>query len=150
MIHLPVLAYQMTHSASAASAISWLIFLAMAGTAAVLIYRRIDASTEWLGLAIVAVLTLLPVYQRFYSASILAFATYWAVENWSNGIARAVRIVMLPLLVPFVTLTMEARPAVSFIAAHHLSSNWMWNSFVMPYTVWIGDNCEACRVRFNL
>lgn len=137
MIHLQVMVHQFVGSAEAVNVISGMIFLVLFSAAAVPIWRKIDTSTEWLGLAVIAVLTLMPVYQRFYSATVFAFTAYWAIDNWSEEIARALRLVLLTLLVPLVTLTKDFRPVVSFIDTHHLSSNRLWNGLVMSYTVWI-------------
>jgi len=79
----------------------------------------------------------LPVYQLIYTAAILVFVVYWAVEKWPLKKAKAALLIMLPLLLPLVAMTFRIPEVAGFVERHHLGSYFLWNAFVMPHVVWI-------------
>ena len=81
IVNLQVLVIQFVHSPKWSGILSWAIFAVLAGAAAFLIRSRVSDRNESTGIAIVAALTLLPLYQRFHSDVILLFVVYWAVET---------------------------------------------------------------------
>jgi hypothetical protein len=137
LINLQVLAFQFTNHVAWANVLSWILFTLLAGISVFLIGRRVSDKNESAGVAITAVLTLLPVYQRFYTAAILLFVIYWAVENWPATRAKAALLCLLPLLFPLATMTQRIRFVARFIQDHDLSSNLLWKGFVMPHVIWI-------------
>jgi hypothetical protein len=114
-----------------------MLFLALAAVSAVLIRSRVSEENEGLGIAVIAVLTLLPVYQLIYTAAILVFVVWWAIENWPLKRAMAALLMTLPLLLPFVAMTMRISQLAGFVERHHLGSYFLWNAFVMPHVIWI-------------
>jgi len=136
LVNLQVLVYQFIHDPHASNLITWAVFLILAMVSAYLIYTRVSEKNESIGIATVSVLTLLPVYQRIYTATILIFVLYWAIENWQLKRAKVVPLLMLPLLFPLVAMTRVGALA-RFVEEHHLSSNPLWNMAVMPHIIWI-------------
>jgi hypothetical protein len=136
MVNLQVLAFQFTHSPHASSLISWAAFLLLAIVSAFLIDAKVSEKNEGLGIAIISVLTLFPVYQRMYTAALLVFVIYWALDNWRLTSAKAALLLMLPLLLPFVAMTKTGALA-GFVERRNLASHFLWNADIMPHTIWI-------------
>jgi hypothetical protein len=137
LINLQVLTYQFTRSPVMANLLSWTLFLALAVPSAFLVRSGVSAKNDGLGIAIVSVLTLLPVYQQIYTGAILLFVVYWAFQNWPRATAKAAIVLMLPLLFPLTAMTWQSASLAEFVERHHLSSYFLWNAFVMPHVVWI-------------
>jgi hypothetical protein len=135
--NLQVLAFQFTHSPGDANVLSWTLFLVLAAVSAFLINSRVSDKNEGIGIAIISVLTLLPVYQLIYTAAILVFVVYWAVEKWPLKKAKAALLIMLPLLLPLVAITIRISQVASFVERHYLGAYFLWNAFVLPHVVWI-------------
>lgn len=136
MLNLQVLVFQLIHSSEWTNIISWSIFLVIAAVTAYLINSRVSDRNESVGLAAVAVLTLLPVYQRFYTAAILVLVLFWAVENWPLGRAKIALLLMLPLLLPVAAMT-QVGAFAEFVRRHELGSKFLWSAFFMPHVIWI-------------
>jgi hypothetical protein len=137
-LNLQTLAFELTSSQKWSSITSWALFAILVGISVYLIRRHVTDSNESAGIAIISVLTLLPFYQNTYSAQILLFVLYWAVENWPAKSAKAAVLCMLPLLVPPLwALARVVGPFIRFIQDHNLSSNLIWNCFVMLNVIWI-------------
>ena len=85
----------------------------------------------------ISILTLLPVYQHYYTAEILLFVLYWAIENWRQKGAKAALLLMLPLLVPFATWAERAGVASRFAGGRNFALDLIWNGFLMPHVIWI-------------
>jgi hypothetical protein len=136
MVNLQVLVFQFTHSQNASAVVSWAAFLLLAMVSAFLISARLSEKNEGLGVAIISVLTLFPVYQRIYTAALFIFVLYWAVDNWRLRSAKAALLLMLPLLLPLVAMT-QVGALRGFVERHDLDSHFLWNAVVMPHAIWI-------------
>lgn len=137
LINLQVLLYQFTHNYHATRYIAAALLLPPFVFAAYLIYTRVSEKNEWLGFAVLATLTLLPVYQRFYGATILLFVLCWALQNWSRRDAKVAVVLLLPALIPLVTIILKVHNVAAFIQNHHLDSNPLWRTVLLPYMIWI-------------
>ncbi len=156
IVNLQVLVIQFVQSPKWSGILSWAIFAVLAGAAAFLIRSRVSDRNESTGIAIVAALTLLPLYQRFHSDVILLFVVYWAVENWNLKGAKIALLLMPPLLFPLAMwlaayagvplqapsdhASMATKVAVAFerfVRGHNLSQSILWNGFVMTHVIWI-------------
>ena len=137
MIDLQLLTFQLTHSRKWSAIFAWLIFLLLAGTAINLIHRRVSDRNESAGIATVAILTLLPVYQRFYTADVLLFVLYWALENFDLPRAKTALLLMVPLLVPFAAWTERTGLAMRFMESSHSALRVFWTDFLLPHVIWI-------------
>jgi hypothetical protein len=85
----------------------------------------------------VAVLALLPVYQRFYTAEVLLSVLYWAVENCNLPRANAALLLMVPLLFPFAAWTQRSGIGMRLMDGNHSVFSAIWNDILMPHVIWI-------------
>ena len=120
LINLQILIYQVTHNPRFTIVASGVIFLVMLAFATWFIYTRVSPATESIGFAVISVLTLVPVYQRLCSATILVFVIFWALGNWPRRSAKLVLLSALGMLVPFLSVTKSVGIVVAFVARHHL------------------------------
>jgi hypothetical protein len=134
LLNLQVLVYTLTHNIRLSNLITWAAFTCMVVVALWLLRSRDAGLSD--GAAITAILTLIPAYQRIYSAAILVLVIYWAVKHLPEISAKACLLLMAPLLVPGVNLLSTAR-VQSWAMAHSLGSSWIWNGVVMPHVTWI-------------
>jgi hypothetical protein len=96
-----------------------------------------DVEFELLDLSAIAVISLLPIYHRFYDAALLILPLSWAILSFRRSRRFAVfsLILMLPFLIPGGTLleTMESSGRIPSALAHR----WWWEMIVMPHQVWL-------------
>lgn len=135
-LNLQVLVFQFTHNLKWSDLIAWSIFLVLAAASAYLIWSRVSDEKEATGLALVSVLTLLPVYQRFYTGAILVLVLYWAMENWPNRRAVAAFLLTLPLLLPLAAM-IQRSAAAKRLEAGTMRGEFVWNLFLLPHVIWI-------------
>ncbi|MGA8274544.1 MAG: glycosyltransferase family 87 protein [Candidatus Sulfotelmatobacter sp.] len=92
---------------------------------------------ELLDLSAVAVISLLPVYHRFYDATLLVLALCLTFVFFRKDRFFAITslLLMLPFLVPGGTLleTMQRSGRIPQALANH----WWWQALVMPHQVWM-------------
>ncbi len=92
---------------------------------------------ELLDLGTIAVISLLPVYHRFYDAALLVLPLCWIFISFRKARIAGVLalLLMLPFLIPGGTLleTMEVSGRIPPSLAHR----WWWEMFVMPHQVWM-------------
>jgi hypothetical protein len=100
------------------------------------IVLRSHRSRELLDLSAIAVISLLPVYHRFYDASLLALPLCWAIMTFRKRRRFAVLslLLMLPFLVPGGTI-LQAMADSGRIPAG-LANRWWCQSFLMAHQVW--------------
>jgi hypothetical protein len=137
LLNLQILTYQLTRSREGSAILAWAIFAPLACAAVYLILRHVSDENESAGIAMVAVLTLLPVYQRFYAAEILLFVVYWAVENGNLRGAKAALLIMIPLLFPFAAMAERTGIAARWIGGHPSALSFLWNDLLLPHVIWI-------------
>lgn len=138
LVNLQVVLYPLLGRVAAANAVS-------AALAAVLVAMwfygmrraRFRPEAELLGMSTIAVISLLPIYHRFYDAALLALPVCWLAASWQrarllNGICA---LAMLPFLIPGGSL-LETLQAGGRIPAAWLG-HWWWEAFVMPHEVWM-------------
>ncbi len=91
---------------------------------------------ELLDLSAIAVISLLPVYHRFYDATMLVLPLCWALISFRRARRFAVisLLLMIPFLIPGGTLleTMEIGGRIPAGLTRH----WWCDGFVMPHQVW--------------
>lgn len=93
--------------------------------------------SELLCLGAVAVISLLPVYHRYYDAGLLVLPLSWCLtgrSGRSKTIARIALLLMTPFLVPGTALLQQLaeRGKISDAITH----SWWWGSIVMPHQTW--------------
>lgn len=139
LINLQVLFYSFTRSARSAN------FLAFAGGAVLIcawMYlcfknRSRQNQTSLLSLGTIAVISLLPVYHRFYDATLLVIPLSWCLSSPPEKLrtlANFILLCMVPFFVPgsalLETLVRQGRIPLSW------SNSWCWERFVMPHQTW--------------
>jgi hypothetical protein len=100
--------------------------------------RRVPEQPVLLDVAIASLITLLPVYHRFYDASLLIFAVAWAVTELRGTASIYAWICLagtLPFMVPGAAALNALVRSSALIAA--VSRGWWWNMFVGPHQVWL-------------
>jgi Glycosyltransferase family 87 len=93
-----------------------------------------------LELSTLAVLSLIPVYHRFYDASLLIFPLAWsltaltAIDGRLRTMARCVlAIIILVFLVPGGTILEQLQLSGHFAA---IQNYWWWKTLVLPHESW--------------
>lgn len=97
-----------------------------------------DHGTELLALGAIAIISLLPVYHRFYDAALLVVPLSWCVAH-TAGRSKSVATVALLLMVPFLA------PGTAFLqqlALHGkvpdaFTHSRLWDRVVMPHETWV-------------
>ena len=99
--------------------------------------NRLDGS-ELLPLGTIAVIGLMPVYHRFYDASLLVVPLCWCVAEGIERSRRTVLFVLLlmtPFLIPGTVVLQELDMQKRIPAA--VTNSWWWNCIVMPHETWV-------------
>jgi len=139
LINFQVAACTVLHNRGAASLVA--IAVAAAGGVAwlflILRRERNHPSSELLALSALVVLSLIPIYHRFYDASLLIFPLAWslaALNGPLRALARSVLLVIvLVFLLPGGTALQQLQQAGHFAA---LRNYWWWNTLVLPHECW--------------
>jgi len=112
----------------AALLVAWLVGMSRRGP---------QQNCELLDLSAIAVISLLPVYHRFYDATLLVLPLCWTFVSFLKGRKSAIPclLLMLPFLIPGGTLleTMQFDGRIPAWLAHR----WWWEGFVMAHQVWL-------------
>ncbi len=92
---------------------------------------------ELLGLSAIVVISLLPVYHRFYDAGLLVLPLAWLFVSFrmSRILAALLIQLMLPFLVPGGTILQTLQTSGNISGT--LANRWWWQIFVMPHEVWM-------------
>ncbi len=138
LINLQVLVYSFTHNAISANLIAL-----MAGSLLILIWmiltlRSNGKYAEWLSLAAISVIGLLPIYHRLYDASLLTIPICWCMSQFNGELkisARAALVLMTPFLLPGAAL-LQQLARNGRVPSSWVSSPW-WERFVMPHQTWL-------------
>ena len=138
LINLQVPFYSFTHQAKSANLLAFSAAALLLCVWAWFVVRNHSRAPELLSIATVAVITLLPVYHRFYDASLLAIPLCWSLTTLSgrlHNVARAALLLMLPFLVPGAAILQQA------VFDHRIpaswSESWWWDRFLMPHQSWL-------------
>jgi hypothetical protein len=138
LINLQVALYPLLGDVQITNAVSMAIgaILVMVWLVAMIRTGRPD-DREFLDLSAIAVISVLPVYHRFYDAALLVLPLCCAVVLFRKAriFASLSLLLMLAFLVPGGTLleTMQLEGHIPPTLAHR----WWWESFVMAHQVWL-------------
>jgi Glycosyltransferase family 87 len=97
---------------------------------------RSSGKDEPLELSAIALISLLPVYHRFYDASLLIFPLAWssaALYGQAKLFAKGVLLLLIPFLVPGGSALEQLQRTGRFQALQH--SRW-WTAVIMPHQPW--------------
>jgi hypothetical protein len=136
MINLQVLWYSLTKNERIANelAVGIASLLLLALIAAVLRKSNAPASLQ---VSAFAAICLLPVYHRFYDASLLVFPLFWSLSNSSEATKPYRRLVLL-LLLPFAfpgAWALETLQNARRIPVF-LTEKWWWEPVVLGHEIW--------------
>jgi hypothetical protein len=104
-----------------------------------LFFRSGNQHDVLLELSTFAVLSLMPVYHRFYDASLLIFPLAWSITNLTaqgsvRTMARSVLAVIIVIfLVPGGTILEQFQQAGHFAAVQNY---WWWKTLILPHESW--------------
>jgi len=116
------------------------VALAVTLTVAILwlvLFRKERNHDDLLNISTIAILSLLPVYHRFYDASLLVLPLCWTICTHSTALAHLRRIcwvLMVPFLIPGASLLQQV--SSEGLLARYVVNSWYWNFFVMPHETW--------------
>ena len=142
LINLQVALYPLFGSVRETNAIAMAIGATLIVVWVVYVRTRMDGITsqndsELLDLSAIAVISLLPVYHRFYDATLLVLPLCLVFVSFRRDRFFAITslLLMLPFLVPGGTLleTMQIGGRIPRALANH----WWWEALVMPHQVWL-------------
>lgn len=137
LINLQVPFFSITAQSSSAN------LLALAVTGILLcawlywVARGPEREMELLSLGAISVLSLLPVYHRFYDAALLIVPLCWCIAvtaGRSKTIVKIVLLLMSVFLVPGAAFLQEL--AVGGHVPEAVTHSWFWNCVVMPHETW--------------
>ena len=137
LINLQVLVYSLIRSSAAAD----IGAVVLAGSLFVIwlfYHRKCRRDRDLLCVGTLLVISLLPIYHRFYDAALLVIPLCWAItklpgRSWTP--ARIVFLFILPFLLPGASILeqMEERGIMPAAFAH----STFWNVIVMSHQVWL-------------
>ena len=93
-------------------------------------------NSDFLGISAIVVISLLPIYHRFYDAALLVLPLGWLFVSFRRSRTLAVLLIllMLPFLVPGGTILQTLQTSGSI--SDTIANRWWWQMFVMPHEVW--------------
>jgi hypothetical protein len=136
LLNLQVILYSMVDSVGVANRLAELIGVVFLSAWLLIVLRRRSRQDDFLDLSAIAVMSLLPVYHRFYDAVLLVLPLCWVVASYRK--ARLPAILALSLMVPFlipggtILQTMQNNGRIPST----LSERWWWDTIVMPHEIW--------------
>jgi hypothetical protein len=134
LINTQVFFAGLLNNAPVANLLAWLLGTTLLGRWIWLCYRR-GSSSGLLEVSAVSILSLIPIYHRFYDAVLLMLPLAWSLLLVHK---RLITVVTLATIVPFFV------PGPIFLADLALSGRipltiakgWWWNTIVLPHEVW--------------
>jgi len=138
LINLQVLFYALLRHAALANALAFAVSAILFGIWLVLMLRRGSKNADvLLSISTLAVLSLFPVYHRFYDAFLLIFPLCWSLREISgarNKFAWWAFLLMLPFLVPGGSALEQLQASGKIPRA--IVDSWWWTAIVMPHQIW--------------
>jgi len=141
LINLQVLLYAILHHhAITANVLALVVSAILFGIWVLLVLRnnslRNNSLNVLLAVGTVAVLSLFPVYHRFYDALLLIVPLCWSLGEFSRSkLARTAFLLMLPFLVPGGTILEQLQ--LQHRIPPVIVQSWYWTCIVMPHQIWL-------------
>jgi hypothetical protein len=147
LINLQVPFFSITGHSSSANLLAFSVGVLLVCAWLYWIARSNEQGLELLSLGAIAIISLLPVYHRFYDAALLVVPLCWCMTHIgmtrfgaartgerSNRVATAALFLMVPFLVPGTAFLQQ-------LAAHGkvpdaVKHSWWWDRIVMPHETW--------------
>jgi glycosyl transferase family 87 len=138
LVNLQVPLYAMVHDRAIATGLALAIGIVAGLWWGFLVTRRSGRGQQLLALSALVVISLLPIYHRFYDASLLVFPLAWSLADLSEKIRSLGNVTLcliLPFLVPGGTL-LEQIQLRGYVSAA-VQGSWWWKTVIMPHQVWL-------------
>ncbi len=135
MINAQVLLYSLLGNASLANRLAQSLGAALLAVWLWLCYRRRRSPSQLLEISAVSVLCLIPVYHRFYDATVLIWPLVWSlllVAKRSTTVLIAVMVI--PFLLPGPALLSQLAAAGRIPPS--VVNGWWWNTIILPHEIW--------------
>ncbi len=136
LINLQVLFYAIWGHAAAANVLALAISATLFGIWVLLLLRS-GSHDVLLPVGTLAILSLFPVYHRFYDGFLLIFPLCWSLREFSapqNKFARGALLLMLPFLVPGGSALEQFQLRGQIPEA--ITRSWYWTRIAMPHQIW--------------
>ena len=136
MVNLQVLLWQVVRSAGLANLLA-LLLGALSLAIWLWLFTKHQPTSELLEISCLIVLSLLPVYHRFYDAELLILPLAWsltAVKGQHKRLALLTLVCILPFLAPGASLLNQLAEGGRIPVA--IGSPWWWNVFAVSHEVW--------------
>lgn len=136
MIDSQVLLWQLVRNAVLANLLALLLGILSVAIWSWLVTKRQNTS-ELLEISCLIVLSLLPVYHRFYDAALLILPLAWSLMVVKGQPKRQTLLILsciLPFLIPGASILNQLAENRRISGA--ISSSWWWNAVVMSHEVW--------------
>ena len=138
LINLQVLFYALLRHSALANTLAFAVSAILFGIWLVLMLRRGSKNADvLLSISTLAVLSLFPVYHRFYDAFLLIFPLCWSLREISgarNKFAWWAFLLMLPFFVPGGSALEQFQASGKIPRA--IVDSWWWTAIVMPHQIW--------------
>jgi hypothetical protein len=128
--------YSITGRSSSANLLAFLIGGCLICTWLYLVMKN-QRTPELLSLGAIAAIALLPVYHRFYDASLLALPLCWCMTRTvgrPQAPAKVALILMTPFLLPGAAFLQQL--AAQGQIPDSATQSWWWSCLVMPHETW--------------
>jgi hypothetical protein len=134
LINAQVFFYSLLGNVSVAERLAQFVGTAFLGSWLWFCWRR-RAASELLEISAISVISLIPVYHRFYDAALLIWPLAWSLLLAGKRSNAAVTLVaIVPFLVPGATLLSELARTGRIPSA--VASGWWWNAIVLSHEAW--------------
>jgi hypothetical protein len=139
LVNFQLLAYPFLGNRTSANEAAWLIFVTLGFLWLSWAVRRHGNGSEdaLLDLAAMLVLSLLPIYHRFYDAVVLIVPLAWILKDWNRQhrfTRYGVLFALAPFLIPGGTL-LEVLQSEGRIPPS-LADSWWWHMVALPHEIW--------------
>jgi hypothetical protein len=96
-----------------------------------------DKNLDLLDFSCIAIISVLPIYHRFYDAAVLVLPLCWVFISFQKARSFAIisLLLMAPFLVPGGTLLQMGVDEGRIPSA--LTDHWWWGAIIMPHQVWL-------------
>jgi Glycosyltransferase family 87 len=138
LVNLQVLLYVIVHDRALANDLGLALGIIAGLWWLFLVSRRFGNRQHLLALSALVVISLMPIYHRFYDASLLVFPMAWSLSDLSGRIRSLGKVtfcLILPFLVPGGTVLEQMQLGGHLSAA--LRNSWWWKAMIMPHQVWL-------------
>jgi len=144
-LHYPLSAFITGETVVNIIALSFVGAVGIAAFAALLRVRTLNG--ELLGMSVFGVLSLLAVYNRYYSAILLVFPLAWATVQLRRGL-RTLPAIVLALVAVFLAPSATILNVLAEKGAlpEAVAGSWWWQRLVMPHQVYALAAMSICLV----